>query len=469
MERRRLDEPRRTAARQRVSRSRRADAARLLALSAALLASGAASASEDARREVLTLDAAVAMALAENPTVHAAEIAVERDEAAVAAARTRYFPSISTEAHAGQLLMPVELEFRKGSLGGIPGLGPLPEKDTTVRSSQDLTFGLATSLMQPLTQLYTAHQGVRLARIGREADRAQLQAERAGIVASVRRLYHQLVASRSLLEAATEQLAAQRELARITAQQIAREAALRPDELQARSAVAAAAVQVRRIENGLATGKEQLNRLLGRDLRTEFAVEDPGEPVPEPPDLDAARARALRDRPELRRARAAVEKAETERRMKLWEYVPEVSAGVSYSSTFNVETLPRHVAIAGVFARWDLDWGRRGKEAAQKSLAIEEARARARDAEAAVMVEVGDRLRKLEEARDQAAATRLAFEALRAKAPVVAARVRVEAALLRDALDVQAALAKATHDHEEALFSLWSAQADLEQALGVAP
>jgi outer membrane protein len=191
--------------------------------------------------------------------------------------------------------------------------------------------------------------------------------------------------------------------------------------------------------------------------------------VPQPLDLEAARARALQDRPELRQARLAVEKAETERRMKLWEYVPEVSVGVTYSSNFNVDTLPRHVAIAGVFASWEMDWGRRGKEANQKSLAAEEARAKARDAEAAVLVEVGDRHRKLGEALDQVEATRLSLEGLRAKAPVVANRYRLQAALLKDALDVQAALTQAAHDHEAALLTLWSAQADLEQALGVAP
>jgi outer membrane protein len=442
---------------------------RRLALVIGLLALAGAASAVEPQPELLALERAIELALAGNPGVRAAAIAVERDGEAIAAQRTRYLPSLSGKAHAGQLLMPVEIDFQKGAFGTVPGVGPFPERDTTVKSSQDLTASVTSSLLQPITQLYTVRQGVRLAELGRDADRAALQADRAEIVASVKRLYHQLVAAEGSLAAAVEQLAAQQELARIASQQVVQQAALRSDELLARSAVATAAVQVRKIENSLATGREQMNRLLGREVRTPFRVASAAEGVPQPLDLEAARARALQDRPELRQARLAVEKAETERRMKLWEYVPEVSVGVTYSSNFNVDTLPRHVAIAGVFASWEMDWGRRGKEANQKSLAAEEARAKARDAEAAVLVEVGDRHRKLGEALDQVEATRLSLEGLRAKAPVVANRYRLQAALLKDALDVQAALTQAAHDHEAALLTLWSAQADLEQALGVAP
>jgi outer membrane protein TolC len=155
--------------------------------------------------------------------------------------------------------------------------------------------------------------------------------------------------------------------------------------------------------------------------------------------------------------------------MKRWEQLPEVSVGLSYTSSFNVDTLPRNIAMAGAFASWSMEWGRGSKEVAQKSLAVEQARAKARDVEAAVLVEVGDGVRKLALAREQVEAARLQLEGLRARAPVVLNRYRLEAALLKDALDVQASLTKAVSDHQQALLSLWSAETDLELALGVAP
>jgi outer membrane protein len=434
----------------------------------ALLVAGTTAAAEP--REVLTLDRALEMALRENEGVRAAAIAVERDGETVAAARTRYLPALSLEASAGQLLAPVELSFRKGALGTLPNAGPIPEKDTTVRSGQDLTLSVTSKLQQPLTQLYTAREGVRLAQTARESDRAQLTAERTAVATDVKRLYHQILASQGARAAAMEQLGSRRELARTAARLVVEEAALRSDELEAESGVAAAALQLRSIENGLATSKEQLNRLLGRDVRTPFEVAAVSTALPEELDLESARARALEQRPDLRQARLLVEKAEAERRMKVWELVPEVSAGVSYVSTFNVENLPRNIAMAGLFVKWEgWDWGRRKSEASEKALAIDQARARARDAEAAVLVEVGDRFRKLQEARDQVEAARLSHEALRAKAPVLQNRLRVESALLKDVLGVQAALSQAATDHQQALASLWSAQADFEKALGMAP
>lgn len=470
MEDGRFDETRRATGRVR-SRPLRSSGAGLrgAALAAGLLAAAGAAASDDASGEILTLREAVRISLDGNFTVRAAALAVRADEEAISAARTRYLPALSGQAHAGQLLAPVELEFKKGSLGNVPGLGPLPGEDAKVKSGQNLTVGVSSALMQPITQLYTARQGVRIAETGRDADRAQLDSQRTSVASDVKRLYYRLVATQGALAAAREQLGAQRELARVAREQLLRQAVLRSDEIQARGAVAIAEAQVRSLEDALATGKEYMNRLLGRDVRTAFRVADAVEPASDAPDLETAREQALRDRPELRQARMLLEKAEADRRMKVWENVPEVSVGVSQTSNFNVETLPRHIFIAGAFAKWNFDWGRRNMEAAQKSLAIEEARAKLRDAEAAVQVEVGDRFRKLSEARDQVAATRLSLEGLRARAPVVANRFRLEAALLKDALDVQAALTKATQDHEQALLSLWSAQVDFEQALGVAP
>ena len=256
----------------------------------------------------------------------------------------------------------------------------------------------------------------------------------------------------------------------MTGDLLVREAALRHDELQARGALAQAMLQALQIRNDLATTREQLNRLLGRDVRSPLRVAEVPPRTLAELDLEAARERALRERPEVRQAHDLVEKAEADRGLKALDYVPDVSLFVSYSSHFNVDVLPRHVALAGVQLKWDgLDWGRRGQELEEKSLAVKEAQVRARDAEQAVLVDVGDRFRKLQEARATLASAELSLEALRARVPVVEARLAREAALARDALDARAQLARAAHDREQAVLSLWSAAADFQKALGEAP
>ncbi len=184
-------------------------------------------------------------------------------------------------------------------------------------------------------------------------------------------------------------------------------------------------------------------------------------------DLEAARAKALRDRPDLRQAHLTVEQAGVDRRTKAAEYIPDLSISFQYYSFFNVDVLPRNLAQVGLSFSWEpFDWGRRGKELARKRLAEEQARIQARDAENAVLIDVGDKFRKLGQARAQVEASRLALESARARLPVLLNRQKVQAALLKDVIGAQATLANASRDHEQALLALWAARADFQQALG---
>jgi len=57
----------------------------------------------------------------------------------------------------------------------------MSEPGTLREVVQDFTVGFDSSLMQPVTQLYSVHKGVLVAEAGREADRAQLEAKRASV------------------------------------------------------------------------------------------------------------------------------------------------------------------------------------------------------------------------------------------------------------------------------------------------
>lgn len=77
-------------------------AARGAALAVGVLAAAGAAAIDDATLELLTLDEAVELALAGNPDVRAAALAVERGGEAIAAARTHYLPAVSGQAWPGR-------------------------------------------------------------------------------------------------------------------------------------------------------------------------------------------------------------------------------------------------------------------------------------------------------------------------------------------------------------------------------
>src|SRR6202040_3607187 len=83
------------------------------------------------------------------------------------------------------------------------------------------------------------------------------------------------------------------ELDHIAAESVARQVALRSEELEGKARLAKAEYESVALQQAMATQKEQLNDLLGRDIRTEFTVGALPEISMAAPDLAQARIRAL--------------------------------------------------------------------------------------------------------------------------------------------------------------------------------
>jgi outer membrane protein TolC len=123
--------------------------------------------------------------------------------------------------------------------------------------------------------------------------------------------------------------------------------------------------------------------------------------------------------------------------------------------------------VAGLQLKWEpFDWGRRRKELASKTLAVEQASYAARDERNRVMVEVDSAFRKVQEARALVVARRLAHESAQEQLRVALVRQKEQAVLLKDVLQAQATAAEARADYDEAELSLWQARADLDKATG---
>jgi outer membrane protein TolC len=253
----------------------------------------------------------------------------------------------------------------------------------------------------------------------------------------------------------------------VVAERVAQQTALRADRLEVRARLSHAAYRAAATANELATAKEQLNHLLGRAVEQDFALEPVGAAPAEELSLAAAVDRALDRRPDLAKARLGVAQADVQRRIKKAELIPEVSLAVTYTSYLNVDLLPRNVAMAGVKVTWEpFDWGRRGKERAQKALEAQAARTAEREAESAARVEVGRHFRALQEARLAVEAGRLGKEAAHERLRVALRRHEEETALLKDVLDAEATLSTANADYDRALLAFWTSRADFRLALG---
>jgi outer membrane protein TolC len=265
-----------------------------------------------------------------------------------------------------------------------------------------------------------------------------------------------------------DEVAAYRELERVTGEFVTQQAALRGDQLQVQTRLAKAEYDLADLGNRLATQKDQLNRLLGRDVFTEFNVVPVSQTIVFEADAAAARRRAVEQRPELKQARLRVEQAKLDRRIKKSEYIPDVSAGFTSLTLRNFDAVvPRNIASVGVVMSWEVfDWGRRKRQLAEKSKTVEQAENVAREIEDQILIDVSDKFRKLQQTGLALRVAKVGCAAAREKLRVMIVGYKLSTMLLSDVLQSQASVSEADHQYQQALLSFWTAKAEYEKALG---
>jgi len=243
---------------------------------------------------------------------------------------------------------------------------------------------------------------------------------------------------------------------------------LKTDSLEVKTRLAKAEYEEINVANVLATQKEQLNHLLGRDVRTDFKVTEVSDVNGFGDDLNLARSRALEQRPEIREARLKIKQAEIDRRIKKSEYIPEVSAGLTYLTFRNFDpVIPKNNVSIALLIKWEVfDWGRKRDELAVKDKTIEQAKNELHDTESQVLIDVGDKFRKLQQSRQALVVAKLERETARENVRVNTNKYKLTAALFSDVLQSQALLAETIHRYQQALLSYWTARAQLEKAMG---
>jgi outer membrane protein TolC len=417
--------------------------------------------------EVLTLEQAIALALGDNRQVRSASIEVEKYSDKLAALRTKRLPEFKVYTLASQLLTPMSYTFEKGAFGTYSGIGPIPDKTTEISTPRRPTLYISAQINQPLSQLYRIKLSLKQMGVGQEIAREQLRWQRQTIINNVRRGYYAILQTQSSLRASEEAIRLYEELDRVTGEYVLQQVALKADGLEVHTRLEKAKYDAETLRDQLATQKEQFNQLLGRDIGTDFNV----SPVPalsgDETDLTVAREHALQQRPEVKEAQLKIKYAEYDRKIKKSEYIPEVGLTFNYVSPLNTNFVPKNVASVGVSLSWEpFDWGRKKREVSEKARAIEQAELALRETENTVRLEVNVNFRKLQQARQMLVINRLSQETSAEKFRVAGNRYKMQAALLSDVLNAQAALAEAGNQYQQALLAFWSARADFEKAIG---
>jgi len=423
--------------------------------------------SPDADAPLLTLEDAVSLALSNNRLVKNSALEAEKFNFRVSTARTRRLPQFQFAALGGELMHSFDFTFDQGAFGTYPGVGPIPGNKTTIRQPARFTTYVTGALDQPITQQYKIGLAIHATDLGRQIAREDVRAERQKIAAEVRTAYFELVATQAGVQAAHEQVKTLEEAQRVTVQYIAQKTVLRGDALEVDARLAKSRYELSVAQNGLATQRERLNHLLGRDLDTPFRV----DPMPEEDatDLSLANARdkASQQRPELRQAVLKEKLAEYDRRIAKADYIPDLSLSVRYQGLNNVKVLPTNVGVAGFSLTWEpFDWGRRRNNIAEKSKTVEQARNGLRETESQIAVEVGAKYRKWQQAFLLLKATRTGHEAAAEQFRTTSNKYKEQAALVRDVLQAQAQSTETEFQYQQALSSYWSALADLRRAMG---
>jgi outer membrane protein len=438
-----------------------------IALSAPAFAQDGQGPSSETAAPLLTLENALSIALNDNRLVRESVLEAEKYEFRVSAARTRRLPQFQFGVLAGELLHPIDFTFPTGAFGTYAETGPIPSSETKIRTPQQFTTSITAALDVPLLQQYKIGLGIRATELGGDIAREGVRTQRQKIAADVRTAYFTLAATQAAVDAARAAVTVLREAQRVTAQYRVQQTVLRSDSLDVDARLARSLYELSVAENGLGTGRERLNELLGRELSTPFRVAAMPEYDPIGLTLEDARQRAAENRPEIRQADLKGQQAEYDRRLAKAEYIPDLSLSLRYLGFNNFDVIPTSVTTAGVFLSWEpFDWGRRRNNVAEKAIAVAQARTGAQEIRAQIAVDIGVKYRKWQEAALLLRATRIGHEAALEQFRVTTNRYKEQASLIRDLLQAEARSTDAEFQYQQALSSYWTALADLRRTMG---
>lgn len=421
----------------------------------------------DSAPPLLTLDEAVRIATGNNRDVRISELNVTKAKETVAQVRTSYFPKLDSYVLAGAPLQPLKFTVPAGSFGTYAATGPIPATASSIRSPEQFGAFVYATATQPLSQLYKVDLAVQESRLGTDLAHEGVRAQQQETRRQVKEAYYQVAQLQAQVESAKAAVQFLMALSTLTERRLVAQTVLSSDSLTVKAKLKHQGYQLLTLQDGFELQKQSLNRLLGRDLRSQFTVEmQPVSGIAES-DLEIARKQALEQRPELREARLQTKSAQLDVRRARAEYIPDLSFQVGYLSFQNVNFLPQNAGYVGFLFQWQpFDWGYKKHRIRELNAASEQKSITEQDAEQQVLLDVEDKFRKLRQARMLLDAETDTREAEQAKLREVTDRYAEQWALLSDLLQQQAAVSQAGTQYQQALAGFWTSRAEFEKAIG---
>jgi outer membrane protein TolC len=417
---------------------------------------------------VLTLEEAVQQAVANNSALKSAGLETVRAADDLAAAKTKRFANTQVIAFGAQLLTKPSVTFDQGSLGVYPSVGPIPATDQKIDIARKPVAGVFASVLQPLSTQYRLHMQLTALKLGVEVTKQDQEKTRLEIVDRVRQAYYAVVEAQSELDSLEASLPFYEETKRLAGENLRRETILESGLLGADAQLLRTQNAINDAQDQVAAAAEKVNDLMGRDIHAAFRVTELGAADNSGDAVAALEQRALQNRPDLKKAELQVQQAHYDARAKKAEYIPDVSLALNYDTTANfANVLPSNITYAGLQLTWEpWDWGRRREEYAAKQVKEQQAKVAVTATERAILIEVRNAWRQLENTRRSLQLSDATERAARQKLKEVQEQFKREAVLSGNLFSAQSDLASADSRQQQALAAFLQARADLKKAIG---
>ncbi|MEM6583236.1 MAG: TolC family protein [Pseudomonadota bacterium] len=420
-----------------------------------------------AHAQILSLEEALAIALANNTSVTNAELQREAAKDDVQALRTARYPRLDVNGRVSHHLEDQEYIFEEGVWGDYPVIGEVPAQDITIKSNSGTTQQVSAGITQPLAQQYRLGLSIEQGEVREDMATEFVRLTQQDVARVVKEEYFNILQSQSTLATTREAIVFYTSLVELVSNYVSQRIAFEYELLETQARLARRELEANSQMNRLSTQKERMNTLLSRDINTPFRVSELPAEVLVTGGLDDAVETAMSQRPEVRESELKVKDAELGYDIKQAEYLPDLDLSLRYTRLYDTALIPDTEAYVGLRARWEIfDWGRKKSELASKNARIQSAENSARNLKDRVAIDVRRSFRSIAEAEQAVEVARLSQAAARDKLRVLMNQYKQQATLLQNVLDAESDLDRANNAYNRAVLSVYRAQAELERAVG---
>ncbi len=417
--------------------------------------------------ELLTLPDALNIAFEKNLTISNVRLHQTSVSHGIDALRTKRYPMLVLSGGVSENLDPQSYTFEKGVWGNYPYVGDLPAEDISIDSADGLTSRASVSAVLPLSEQYLISLNISQGEVQQDIAGEQLRLTQQDIARAVKQQYFEIVQTQNDLKVTLESIRFYKSLQQLVTNYVQQQISLKYELLEVNARLAQRELNATRERNRLATKKERLNNLLGRDINVDFNVTELPPRQSISTDIDTAIATAFSLRPDVRLSKLNIKDAQLGYSIQKAEYIPDIDLVVSYTKLHGHDLIPDTESFVGLHAKWEFfDWGRKQNALASKNSKIRQATNSAQETKNKVAIDVRKSLRQLNESEQSVDVAELSRAAAKDKLRVLLNEYKQQAVLLQKVLDAETDFERANNKYRSAVLSVWQSQAELEQALG---